>query len=134
MSEYRFTTTIEPRYRDLDTYEHVNHAVHVTYMENARIDFFRTVLDVLRIDTVIANLEIDYERPIRLTHEVEVGVGVADVGETSLSLSYELRADGDVAATGRTTQVILDEDGDPTPLPDEWRERLDEHRAPAADD
>lgn len=131
MTEHAFSATIEPRYRDIDTYEHVNHAVHVTYMEEARMRFFRDVVGQLRIDTVIANLEVDYERPIRLPDTVEVGVGVAEIGETSLTLAYDIRANGEPAASGRTTQVIVDEEGRPTPLPEEWQGALEAHRIDA---
>jgi len=128
VTEYGFSVTVEPRYRDIDTYEHVNHAVHVTYIEEARMRFFRDVVGQLRIDTVIANLELDYERPIRLSDAVEVGVGVVDVGETSLTLAYDVRANGEPAASGRTTQVIVDDEGSPTPLPADWRDALAAHR------
>ena len=130
MSEFGFTTTVEPRYSDIDTYEHVNHAVHATYMEQARMRFFRDAVGQLRIDTVIVNLEVDYERPIQLTDEVEIGVGVVEIGETSLTLAYDIRANGEPAASGRTTQVILD-GGDPTPIPEDWLDALSEHRLDA---
>ncbi|SNZ12571.1 acyl-CoA thioester hydrolase [Natronoarchaeum philippinense] len=130
MSEFGFTTTVEPRYSDIDTYEHVNHAVHATYMEQARMRFFRDAVGQLRIDTVIVNLEVDYERPIQLTDEVEIGVGVVEIGETSLTLAYDIRAGGEPAASGRTTQVILD-GGDPTPIPEDWLDALAEHRVDA---
>jgi acyl-CoA thioester hydrolase len=100
-------------------------------MEEARMRFFRDVVGQLRIDTVIANLEVDYERPIRLPDAVEVGVGVVEIGETSLTLANDIRANGEPAASGRTTQVIVDEDGRPTPLPDEWRDALTAHRIDA---
>nr|WP_254714822.1 thioesterase family protein [Natranaeroarchaeum aerophilus] len=124
VSDYEYTTTIEKRYNDFDTYGHVNNAVYVTYLESARIKFFRDVIGDRDVSTVIAHVEVDYESPILVDHEVTVAVRVAEFGTTSVTLDYEIRADGERAATARTTQVILDEDGDPRPVPEEWAERL----------
>lgn len=125
MSEFGYTTTIEKRYNDFDTYGHVNNAVYVTYLETARIHFFRDVLGDRDVSTVIAHVEVDYESPILVDHEVTVAVDVSEIGTTSVTLDYEIRADGERAATARTTQVILDEDGEPRLVPEGWRERLD---------
>jgi acyl-CoA thioester hydrolase len=47
-------------------------------------------------------------------------------GTSSLAFGYEVRADGAVAATGETTQVFMGEEGTPTPLPDQWRETIEQ--------
>jgi len=125
VSDYEYTATIEKRYNDFDTYGHVNNAVYVTYLESARIKFFRDVIGNRDISTVIAHVEVDYESPILVDHEVTVAVRVAEIGTTSVTLDYEIRADGERAATARTTQVLLDEDDEPRPVAEEWAERFD---------
>jgi acyl-CoA thioester hydrolase len=64
MDEFGYTTDIEVRYRDLDTMGHVNNAVYATYLEQARMDYFRDLLGLTMDDVqgVIAHLEIDYHR------------------------------------------------------------------------
>jgi acyl-CoA thioester hydrolase len=124
VSEYGYTTTIEKRYNDFDTYGHVNNAVYVTYLESARIDFFGDVIGNRDVSTVIVHVEVDYESPILVDHEVTVAIRVAEIGTTSVTLDYEIGADGERAASALTTQVILDEEGEPRAVPEEWAERL----------
>lgn len=124
---YPFTTTVPVRYRDLDPMGHVNNAVYATYLEEARVAYFRSVLGVELdvVDTVVASLSIEYERPITLGDELTVEVSVPTVGTTSVPTAYELRVDEQVVATGTVVQVLYDrEAAAPKPIPDEWRSRL----------
>ncbi|WP_135852908.1 acyl-CoA thioesterase [Halorussus salinus] len=127
MSDYSFTHDVDVRYRDLDTMGHVNNAVYASYFEQARVAYFDQVLDVpLRdIESVLANLEIDFLRPVEIDHDVTVAVRVLELGETSLPMAYEVRADGAVAATGETVQVAVDrETKSSKPIPESWREDI----------
>ncbi|MFD1563954.1 acyl-CoA thioesterase [Haloarchaeobius amylolyticus] len=122
-----FTVDIPVRYRDLDPLGHVNNAVYVSYLETARVDYLEAVADIAAEDIsfVIANLEIDYERPITKGDDPTVALWIAELGETSCTMDYEIRADGTVAATAETTMVHVDPDtGRATPLPDELRARM----------
>ena len=123
-----FETGLKVRFRDLDAMGHVNNAVYASYLEQARVEYYEAVLSVglQDIDTVIANLEIDYERPIELGESVRVGIDVAELGRSSFPMDYEVHADDELAATGRTIQVFWDrESGGARPIPDEWRERIE---------
>lgn len=54
---------------------------------------------------------------------------VTDLGESSIVMDYELSAEDDVAATAETVQVVIDfETERAVPIPDEWRERINQHR------
>lgn len=132
---FEFTTEVAVRYNDLDTYGHVNNATYGTYFEEARIDYLRDVVgrdsgDLLTATgegtgIVIANTEIDYERPVRLVDSVAVDVRVPRLGTKSFPFEYELRADGAVAATGETTVVTYDRESQSSrPIPDSWREAI----------
>jgi len=132
MEEFPFEISLETRFRDVDSMGHVNNAVYVTYLEQARVVFLQDVagLDTRESGIVIADLSIDYRRPIDLGGTVTVGLRVDDVGTRSIEQAYEIRADGDLAATARATTVHVDpETGESVPIPDEWRERIERHRA-----
>ncbi|UPV74720.1 acyl-CoA thioesterase [Halorussus limi] len=127
MSDYSFTHDVEVRYHDLDPMGHVNNAVYASYFEQARIAYFEEVLDVPvdEIESVLANLEIDFRRPVEMDHDVTVALRVPELGETSIPMEYEVRADGAVAATGETVQVAVDgETKSSRPIPDSWREQI----------
>ncbi|WP_254546599.1 acyl-CoA thioesterase [Halomarina pelagica] len=122
-----YSTTIQVRFRDIDAMDHVNSAVYATYLEQARAAFFRDVLDerLDRVDTVIARQEIEYRHPIDLGDAVRVDVEVSRLGESSVTMTYEVYADGDLAATAETVQVAYDRETERSrPLPAAWRERI----------
>lgn len=130
MSE-RFTTEIPVRYSDIDTYGHVNNATYATYLEQARQAYFEDVLGVSLVETgtVLASLEIEYTRPIGSDADVVIELRIPELGTSSLPIDYEIRADGERAATAHTVQVLVDEEtGESRPIPDEWRERIDAQR------
>jgi acyl-CoA thioester hydrolase len=128
MSEFTFETEIEVRFRDLDAMGHVNNAVYATYLEQARAEYIQAVVGETPLETgvVIADLHIDFEQPIDRDGQVTVAVRVDELGTSSIPLEYEVRTDGDLAATGRTLMVTVDESGDPKPVPDAWREHIRE--------
>lgn len=130
-----FETTATVRYGDLDTYGHVNNAVYATLMEEARLNYLRTVLADVETDLasmdggtgiVLANLEIDFERPLRDAEEVSVGVRVPSLGSSSIPFEYELRDDHGVVAVAETTLVVIDtESGQSIEIPDTWRAAIE---------
>jgi acyl-CoA thioester hydrolase len=115
------------RFRDFDSFGHVNNAVYATYCEQARVKFFEEALDVplAELSIVVAHLELDYRAPIEGVGSVQVEVEAGELGNTSFPLFYELQYDGDVVATGKTIQVAMDESGSPIEIPESWRAALD---------
>ncbi len=125
-----YTTSIEVRFRDIDSFGHVNNAVYATYLEQARTDYFREVFGVglTEIETVIAALEVEFKQPIRLKQSIEVYIAPPEVGESSLRMEYELKDGETVAATASTVQVMYDLDADrPVSVPSEWREAISQY-------
>jgi acyl-CoA thioester hydrolase len=129
VTDYSFTTEVGIRFRDVDAVGHVNNAVYATYVEQARIEYLRDVFGESLVDgrSVLAHIEIDFERSIGLGAETAtVGVGVTDVGTTSIEMDYEVRVGSEVVATAETVLVTTDEGG-PTPVPEEWRTAIAEY-------
>ena len=130
MTDFEYWTDIELRYSDLDTVGHVNNAVYVTFLEQARTNYLRDVLelDLDSLDLVIAHLEVDFHQSIQWDQEVHTGVRVTEIGTKSFGMDYEIRADDEVAATGETVQVALEPDGSGSrPVPEPWRKRIESY-------
>jgi len=125
-----FEHSVPVRYRDLDTYGHVNNVVYGTYCEEARVAYLREVLDLddpNDLSMVVVSLEIDFRASVTELTTVEVGVGVTRLGESSLTMAYELRQDSDLVAEAETTQAYIDPEVRETrPLPEAWREQIGE--------
>lgn len=122
-----FEVPIQVRYRDIDHMNHVNNAVYATYTEQARTEYFAEVVDADLTDlgVVIASLSIDFRRPITLDQDVVVALSVPRLGESSIPMDYEIRADGEVAATAETVMVAVDPSTRQSrPLPESWREPI----------
>jgi len=128
MTEFPFSTTVDVRYQDHDTLGHVNNAVYVTYMEEARVAYLSEYagLSMGDISMVVAHLDVDFRRTVEYADAVEVAVGVTDVGGSSFTMAYEVRDGEQVAVEGESVQVALDpETGESQPVPDEWREAFE---------
>lgn len=117
------------RYRDLDPLGHVNNAVFLSYLEVARVEYFRR-LGLLEASLgaggapVVVRAEVDYKRPINYGDLVKVGVRVSRVGRTSFDMRYELRAGVELAALARTVHVLLGASGKPRRIPKSLRSRI----------
>ena len=117
---------IEIRWRDLDVYGHVNHVVFLTYLEEARDEWLGLALgDPARVwSYVVARIEIDYRRELRLEDDIVLArctvgrIGTSSVGTRELLAT---RA-GQVVAEAQAVLVARDEGtGRSRPLLDEER-------------
>ena len=121
---------IEIRWRDLDSYGHVNQAVYLTYAEEVLDDWFRTKLgrDPGTIwDYVARRTTIDYRGELRLSDRVAVGSAeLVRLGTTSLTAAVTLSApDGRVATELELVVVVIDgKGGAARPLTDAERTAL----------
>jgi acyl-CoA thioester hydrolase len=121
---------IEIRWRDLDSYGHVNQAVYLTYAEEVLDDWFRTKLGRdpgVGWDYVARRTTIDYRGELRLADRVAVGSAeLAQLGTTSLTARVLLSApDGRVATELELVIVAIDgKGGPPRPLTDAERSAL----------
>ena len=124
MEGFEFVHRETVRFRDVDSMGHVNNAVFLTYLEEARIAFLLP-LGAEVSSMILARVEIDFRAPLRMGDEVEIGVRPAHVGTKSFELEYEVRARDLVAAEAKTVIVSFDyASGRSIEVPDSWREAL----------
>lgn len=128
MTDFDYETDIDVRFRDLDSMGHVNNAVYATFLEHARTLYMDDVFGDRpeEINVALVNLEIDFRRQVRFRETVTVGVGVTELGDSSATMAYEVTTGDDLAATGETVLVAIDDEGNSRPLPDATRERIRE--------
>jgi acyl-CoA thioester hydrolase len=124
---YPFVYRDVVRFRDVDGMGHVNNAVFLTYMESARIAYLSALgagANPQR-SLILARAEVDFRSPIAFGEDVEVGVRTSRIGTKSFELQYEVRADGRLAAEGKSVLVGYDYGrGASVEIPAEWREWL----------
>lgn len=91
------------RWADLDPLNHVNNVRYLDYLQDARVDFFRTVAPGLRADAaagsrealVVVAHDITYLAPLPLRASVDVECWISEVRAATFTISYEI-----VAGTG----------------------------------
>lgn len=105
-----FEHQVSVRWRDTDALGHVNNAVYLTYLEEARDAFYlRALGDPIY---VVVRLEIDFRAEVRHTdRSVSVEIAVERLGTTSLTTRETLRtAAGELAAEARVITVRWNQD------------------------
>jgi acyl-CoA thioester hydrolase len=135
VSGYRFSYPIDIRYGDMDTLGHVNNAKYLTYLEQARVHYFRELAlwDGSVSDTgfIVARIEIDYKLPLSLDdRQAVVYTRTGRMGSKSLDLDCLIVRAGDeaVAAASRTVMVAYDYvRNQSVPLLNAWRQRISEY-------
>lgn len=124
---------IEIRWRDLDSSGHVNNAVYLTYLEEARTGWLEHVLgDPEAANTfVLARVAIDYRRELSLDDGfVTASCRLQGAGTSSVRTAEEIRvADGELAAEAEAVTVAWDQAARTSrPLTDTERAALERPR------
>jgi acyl-CoA thioester hydrolase len=125
-----FDHEIEVRFRDCDAMGHVNNAVYLTYLEQARFAYWQRVVGQAGMprNVILARVECDYRAPATMGDRLIVQMRIAAVGRSSFTVEYEIvnaRTRAQVA-TARSVQVMYDyETGRSVPIPDDIRARLE---------
>ncbi len=119
-----FQHAIEPRWRDLDAFGHVNNSNFLTYLEEARIRWFETfggewVNDAMA--PLLAAVQLNYRAPIDYPSSISIELFAQRIGNTSLTIGHHIRStDGNVLhADGHVVMVWIDRaNGRPIVLPE----------------
>ncbi len=111
---YRFRTTIDIRFRDIDALGHVNNAVYFTYLEIARSAYFGALLGrplvVEDFSIVVAEAQCRYRSPAFYGERLVIEMAAVGVRSRSFELRYRISVEetGRLVAEARTVQVAYD--------------------------
>ena len=110
------------RFRDCDPLGHVNNAVFLTYLEQARFHLWRAQLGYVAtpanstgkrgVGFILARAECDFKSQARYGDELEVRLSLEAIGQKSFTYTYEIVdvSTRRVVASARTVQVRFDYD------------------------
>lgn len=121
---------IEIRWRDQDAYGHVNNAVFLTYLEEARDEWLEQALGSpgTAWDYVLARVEVDFRRELTQADDrVVARCKLQSLGTSSVRTHEELvTAAGELAAEAQAVLVARDpQTRRSRPLTDEERAKLE---------
>ena len=113
IKNFKHSIKIKVRFSDLDAMRHVNNATFLSYLEEARIAYFKDVLNKrmegLDFDAVVARIEIDYQQPIILGDEVEILSRVSKMGNKSSDVEHLIminRKGNKIIAASAITKLV----------------------------
>ncbi len=110
---FRHRTSVHVRFSDIDVYGHVNNARFLSYLEEARMSYYREVLfgtkKLPRLGVILAHTCIDYLRPVFLGDTLEVLSRVAKLGNKSYTMEYVfLKNQEEIVAKAEAVIVSFD--------------------------
>ncbi len=131
LDSFKYKTTIELRFADLDVMGHVNNAIYFTYMEIGRTKYWKHAInwDWQSTGVVIGQASIDYITPIFLEDKVSMYVRTSRIGNKSFDLEYlitkTLNGKEILCSKGKTVCVTFDyATKSPTAIPEKERSKM----------
>ncbi len=131
---YKHKTSIQIRWVDTDMLGHVNNSNHLSYMEMARVSYFKTVLgnsvDWTKEGIIVAKASVEYKRPIFLDDKLAVYMRVDQVSGRSFNVAYRFvkeleEGEEQLCAEGSTLMVCYDFHKNMSiEMPSEWRKKI----------
>jgi YbgC/YbaW family acyl-CoA thioester hydrolase len=120
-------TKLRVRGYELDSYRHVNHAVYLSYLEQARWEYLSACglslseLDRMKRWPVVVHLEMNYRKPALMDDELEIFSRTSNIGRASMQIEHEIRCNGALILSGKVTAAIIDDTGKATRVPEEFQ-------------
>ena len=110
------TLTIPVQWSEMDALGHVNNARFFTYFESARISLFTRIGVATSLSSpsttgpILATTTCDFLRPIVFPATILASARVSRVGETSITMDYEITdaSHGHLYARGSSVAVLVD--------------------------
>ncbi len=90
-SKYLYFHKLSTRWKDIDSFGHVNNANYLTYIENARIDLINQWEINSKIKSIIiASIKIDYLKQISHPKKLIIGQFISRIGNTSFDIKADI--------------------------------------------
>lgn len=88
---YAHLEKYQSRWGDMDGLRHLNHAVYLTLMETARVDFYASVgLSISKWNaeqsSILVSMQVDYFQQVHHPAILEIGQRIIRVGVTSFDI------------------------------------------------
>jgi acyl-CoA thioester hydrolase len=107
---YRLTDNV--RFADLDPNQHVNNAVYATYFETGRVTLMKDRSHGLTprgFAWIMVRIDIHFRAELRWPGTIEIGLGVAKFGRTSVTFDQAVFSEGGCVASAQAVNVLIDE-------------------------
>ena len=131
-------TSIEIRFTDVDSQDHVNHTAIVEWIAHARVklidgkvaQYHHTIWENLKdqnpeLDHVLVNLEVNFHKEVFYPGTVEVSARVLNVGSKSVTTEFFVYSGDEVVADAQCINVFFrTSDKKSVDIPDQLKDML----------
>lgn len=98
-TDFDFFFSVQAHWRDMDSLRHINHAAYLTYMETARVEFYRHLgFEANRWDlqssTILVQADIEYLKPAVFPVTFDIGQRITRIGTKSFDILTGLYESG----------------------------------------
>ena len=109
LENFPFYHKIKTRWRDLDAFRHVNNATFLSYIEDARILFFkRWNINLKEKSLIVASVKIDYIKQLDHPSNLVIGQKVSRIGTTSFDIQSAIFVKNKLICFSTITSVCYD--------------------------
>jgi acyl-CoA thioester hydrolase len=122
-----FSLDIEVRWRDLDSFNHVNNASYLGYIEEARVRWFKSLSEDWAGESaapILAAINVNYRKPVGWPETLRVELFTERLGNKSLTLGHRIVSatlDDMLYVDGHTVLVWINSRGQSVLLPETIR-------------
>ena len=96
IEDFSFTHKIKTRWKDLDAFRHINNAVFLSYIEDARIILLRRWnIDYAGKSLIVAYVKIDYLKQVKHPSSLIIGQKITRIGNKSFDISSAMFIEGE---------------------------------------
>jgi acyl-CoA thioester hydrolase len=128
LDNFPFRQKDNVRFADLDPNQHVNNAVYASYFETGRVTLVKDRelgLTPPGMAWVLVRLDIHFRAELHWPGTIDLGLGVARIGTTSVTYAQVVFSEGECIASAQAITVLVDGlSRKPTPLTPELLEKF----------
>jgi acyl-CoA thioester hydrolase len=131
-ADFKIWRKVTTRWADNDAYGHVNNTVYYEWFDSAVNAWMveQGMLDIAKGDPIalVVETRCTYVAPLAFPESVEIGLTVAQIGQSSIRYRIGIFAEGadTAAAEGDFVHVVVDRTTRrPVDIPAAWRAKLD---------
>ena len=105
------------QYYETDMMGVAHHSNYIRWMEEARIAFMDEMgfpyrqMEAEGVLSPVKSLQVNYLKPCTFGDEVDVTVGVKDFNGVVITMTYDMRVNGEPVFSGTSEHVFLDREG-----------------------
>lgn len=122
------TIQLRVRFGETDMAGHVNNAVYLSYLEEARMQFLEDALHLRTVPFILASAHLDFIQQVCFRDVVAIETGVSRLGRSSFDVVHRVYREPahDLALASVVTLVHFDyAQQKSAPVPEDWRQLLE---------